>query len=168
MAAKARFGPPLLVPVFGNGGVPPAWLEGQLGSPTVRILDVRNDGASRERIRHRGRAGVPSTFSSGHIPGSVPLDVRGSLFDACGAFVSAPELAILMSTLGVGDEHTVVVVGDGPGGAANDAVRALSRYGHRDVHLLEGGFSRWVGEGRGVSYELVRHAPASFTARVPT
>jgi len=123
MAAKARFAPPPFVPLTGNGGVSPAWLEAQRGSTRLRILDVRHDGAL------------------------VPLDVRGSLFDA---------------------SHTVVVVGDGPGAAANDAVRALFRYGHRDVHLLEGGFSRWIGEGRGVSYELVRHAPASFTARVPT
>lgn len=30
-----------------------------------------------------------------------------------------------------------------------------------------GGFPRWAGEGRAVSREVVRHAPVSFTAKVP-
>jgi thiosulfate/3-mercaptopyruvate sulfurtransferase len=46
------------------------------------------------------------------------------------------------------------------------AVWALARYGHTDVHVLEGGLARWVAEGRPVSREIVRHRPASFTAKV--
>ena len=153
MAAKARSAA-LSAPSSssGIGAVLPLWLEPRLGSDTLRILDVR----------------AASAFRVGHIPWSVPLDVRRSLFEPSGAFVSAPELAIVMSSLGVGDEHTVVVVGDGLVGPALDAARALFRYQHRDVHVLEGGFSRWVAEGRWVSREVVRHAPASFTARVPS
>jgi thiosulfate/3-mercaptopyruvate sulfurtransferase len=155
MAAKARFAPvsaPSSSSSSGIGAVLPLWLEPRLGSETLRILDVR----------------ALAAFRAGHIPWSVPLDVRRSLFEPSGAFVSAPELAIVMSTLGVGDEHSVVIVGDGLVGPALDAARALYRYQHRDVHVLEGGFSRWIAEGRWVSREIVRHAPASFTARVPS
>jgi 3-mercaptopyruvate sulfurtransferase SseA len=60
-----------------------------------------------------------------------------------------------MSGLGVGDEHTIVLVDEG-------------RYGHADVHVLEGGFARWIGEGRAVSREIIRHSPASYTVKVPS
>ena len=75
---------------------------------------------------------------------------------------------MVMSGLGVGDDHTVVIVDDGCPESANAAARALARYGHRDVHVLEGGFARWVGEGRTTTRAIVRHRAASFTARVPS
>jgi thiosulfate/3-mercaptopyruvate sulfurtransferase len=120
--------------------------------------------ASRER--HPTRGGPSSLYLSGHVPGAVPLDVRAALFDEDGEVVSGPELALAMSCLGVGDEHTIVLVDEGRPDAALAAAWALLRYGHRDVHVLEGGFTRWVGEGRAVSCDVVRHPPASYTARV--
>jgi thiosulfate/3-mercaptopyruvate sulfurtransferase len=179
------------------GGVAPAWLERRLGSPTLRVLDVRTDTPSADasgprlraanavelrayahlgapaawktsRERHPARRGPSAAFAEGHVPGAVPLDVRALLFDDVGDVVSAPELAIVMSSLGVGDGHTVVLVDEGRPEAALAAAWALTRYGHGDVHVLEGGFARWVGEGRAVSRALVRHPPASFTARVPS
>lgn len=65
-----------------------------------------------------------------HVPGAVALDVRAVLFDEVGDVVSAPEIAMAMSGLGVGDGHTIVIV------------------------------------GRAVSREIIRHRPASFTAKV--
>jgi thiosulfate/3-mercaptopyruvate sulfurtransferase len=120
------------------------------------------------RERHPARSGPSSLYLGGHVPGAVALDVRAVLFDDDGEVVSGPEVALAMSSLGVGDEHTIVLVDEGRPDAALAAAWALSRYGHRDVHVLEGGFARWVGEGRPVSREIVRHRPASYTARVPS
>lgn len=148
-----------------TGAVTPAWLEARLASAELRVLDVRADTV---RDRYPARRGLPSGYVKGHIPGSVALDVRTVLFDESGDVVSAPELAMAMSALGVGDGHTIVLV-DAFRSDADTAVAAawaLARYGHEDVYVLEGGFARWSGEGRAVSRELVRHAPASFTARV--
>jgi 3-mercaptopyruvate sulfurtransferase SseA len=179
------------------GGVTPSWLESRLAHADLRILDVRadapRDDASGTRLRSGGnvelrpfahlgappawkmsrerypaRRGLPPAYVQGHIPGAVALDVRAVLFDEAGDVVSAPELAIAMSGLGVGDGHTIVLVDEGRPDAAVAAAWALARYGHRDVHVLEGGFARWVGEGRAVSREILRHPPASFTARVPS
>jgi len=116
--------------------------------------------------RHATRRGPSNVFVRGHVRGAIALDVRALLFDDDGDVVSAPELAMAMSGLGVGDGHTIVLVDDGRPDAALAAAWALARYGHRDVHVLEGGFTRWVGEGRAVSRESARLAPASFTARV--
>lgn len=122
--------------------------------------------ASKER--HPARRGPSAAYLGGHVPGAIPLDVRASLFDDAGDVVSAPELAMVMSGLGVGDGDTVIFVDEGRPEAALAAAWALARYGQPHVHVLEGGFTRWVGEGRKVSKELVRLAPASFTAKVPS
>jgi thiosulfate/3-mercaptopyruvate sulfurtransferase len=179
------------------GGVAPAWLARRLAVPTLRIIDVRTEvrssDASGTRLRATGnvelrpyahlggppvwkanrerhaRASGPSLlYLGGHVPGAVALDVRAVLFDDDGEVVSGPEVALAMSSLGVGDEHTIVLVDEGRPDAALAAAWALTRYGHHDVHVLEGGFTRWVGEGRAVSREIVRHVPASYTARVPS
>jgi rhodanese-related sulfurtransferase len=194
MAARSRpFAPS--APSSAIGGVIPAWLEARLAFPTLRVLDVRTDAPSGDasgtrlraantvelrpfahlggpagwktsRERHPVRRGPSAAYLSAHVPGAVPLDVRAVLFDDAGDVVSAPELAMAMSGLGVGDGHTIVLVDEGRPEAALAAAWALARYGHRDVHVLEGGFARWVGEGRKVSREIVRFAAASFTARV--
>lgn len=145
----------------GVRAVTPSWLEARLTRSDLRILDVRADGP-REPA-HRG----PSTaYVKSHVPGAVALDVRASLFDEVGDVVSAPEMAMAMSALGIGDGHTIVLVDAFRPDTAAAAVWALARYGHTDVHVLEGGFARWVAEGRAVSREIVRHRPASFTAKV--
>jgi thiosulfate/3-mercaptopyruvate sulfurtransferase len=100
------------------------------------------------------------------VPGAVALDVWAVLFGEDGEVVSAPELAIAMSGRGVGDDHDIVLVDEGPPEAARAAAWALARYGHHGVQVLDGGFTRWVGEGRPITREAVRHPPASFTARV--
>ena len=175
----------------------PAWLERRLAHATLRILDVRTEARSNDasgtrlratgnvelrpyahlggppvwktnRERHPTRLGPSSLYLSGHVPGAIALDVRAVLFDDDGGVVSGPELALAMSTLGVGDEHTIVLVDEGRPEAALAAAWALTRYGHHDVHVLEGGLTRWVGEGRAVSREIVRYPPAGYTARVPS
>lgn len=163
--------PPDSPVLAGIGHVAPSWLERRLRLATTRVLDVRSEPLSAHdesgpRLRRISRrAGLP--FLDGHVPGSVALDVR-VLFDDRGDVVSAPELAMAMSGLGVGDEHTVVLVDEGRSDAALAAAWALKRFGHADVYVLDGGFARWIGEGRPVSREVVRHPPASYTAKVPS
>ena len=171
------------------------WLNEHLHAKWLRIVDVRGLGSVRdERSGPRLRldeeaprfveigpragwqrigswpktASLPPAFLAGHIPGSVSLDVGGRLFDEKGAFVSAPELAMAMSEIGVGDEHTVVLVDDGRPSAALVAAWALRRHGHVETLVLGGGFPRWTAEGRPVTRDVVRYPYASFTARIPS
>lgn len=177
------------------GVISSRWLAENLGASWLRILDVRGgapvrDDRSGPRLRSyedsprfvelgpKGgwlRAGVwPATSSPrtsylrGHVPGSTSLDVGLRLFDESGTLVCALELAMAMSQLGVGDEHTVVLVDDSSPAAALVAAWALRRYGHAETLILSGGFPRWAAEGRPVSHEVVTYPFASFTARIPS
>ena len=180
-----------------DGLVSARWLAQHLGASWLRIVDVRGAGLVRDersgpRLRVEDdpprfvelgpRAGwartgswpknagaqPPAVFLNGHIPGSTSLDVGRRLFDESGAFVSPLELAMVMSEIGVGDEHTVVLVDEGRPAAALVAAWALRRHGHADTLILNGGFPRWVAEGRPVTRDIVKHPFASFTARIPS
>jgi len=124
----------------------PVWLEPRLSTRRLSILDVR-----------------PS-YRAGHLPGAVALDVD-QLFDGAGNVVTAPEVALVMSRLGVDDEDTIVIVDEGPPQRALAAASVLTRYGHPDVYLLDGGHTRWTAEGRAVTRDVPRRPTASFTAR---
>ncbi len=131
-----------------DGTVSPEWLAAHLDAPWLRVVDVR-----------------VGPFVRGRIPGSTLLDVGQRLLTRDGAIVSAAELAMAMSEIGVGDDHTVVLVdGDAPLDATI-AAKALRRYGHLDTHVLAGGFPRWAREHRPVVREVAKHPPASFTAK---
>lgn len=123
-------------------------------------------GWKTSKDKYTAGPGPSAAFRRGHIPGALALDVRAELFDDSGQLVSAPELALAMSGLGIGDGDTIVFVDEGRAEAALVGAWALARYGHTDVHVLEGGFMRWTAEGRQVSTAIVRRLPASFTARV--
>lgn len=127
------------------------WLAARLDAPWLRIVDVR-----------------VGPFVRGRIPGSTLLDVGRRLLHPDGSLVSAPELAMAMSEIGVGDDHTVVLVdGDAPLDA-KIAAKALRRYGHAGTHVLAGGYPRWARERRPVVTDLAKHPFASFTARTPS
>ena len=128
----------------------PAWLQRHTGARRVRILDVR----------------PRALYQRGHVPGAVHAHARSILFDRRGAVLSAGEVALAMSNLGVGDEHTIILVDDGPSDDARAAARALARYGHYDVHVLDGGLGRWLAEGRPLSLTATEYPTASFTAKV--
>lgn len=175
-----------------SGLASPAWLAENLGAEWLRVLDVRSpatvrDDRSGTRLRvdddpprfvevgpRAGwlRAGewpsleqARAPYLRGHIAGSTFIDVGARLFDAEGSLVWGPELAMVMSEAGVSDGHTVVLIDDSRPAAALALEWALRRYGHADTLLLEGGYPRWVAEGRPVTQSIVKHPFGSFTAK---
>lgn len=117
------------------------------------------------RARSWARSGPSERFARGHLPGAAWLDVRAALFDEAGEVVTAPEVALAMSGLGVGDEHAIVLVDDGSLARARAAAWVLARSGCERAAVLAGGFGHWALERRPITTATVRHPPASFTAR---
>ena len=132
----------------------PEWLWAQRGDPALRIIDTRSAEA----------------YDAGHIPGAVALGAHPWLKATADPLqiAGADELAALMARLGVGDGTTVVAYSDNSGLTAARLWWLLRTYGHRNAKVLDGGWERWIQEGRPVSTERATPAPARFVPRPDT
>ncbi len=135
------------------------WLAAHLGDPTVRVVD----GSFK-------LPGVTPTaqedYAQRHIPGAPFFDID-TISDHASSLPHmlprADEFARHMNRLGLGDEHLVVVY-DGTGWSSAWRVWWMLRvFGHDKVALLSGGLQKWLAEGRPVTAEVPRPAPARFT-----
>ena len=114
----------------------------------------------------------PSEYAAGHISGaSNPPDnyYKTSLDDR--THIQGPkQFAATMESLGIGD-NSLVVAYDRTGGLyALRLMWALHYYRHANVKMLDGGYQKWVSEGRAMSVDGVSEdgsGSATFTAREP-
>lgn len=145
------------------------WLAEHLTDPALRIVDIR--GIIRPPdAPHPHYEANHKAYLEAHIPGAVFVDWTTDITEP-GAPVkmtlARPErFAALMSRLGIGDEHIVVVYEDGAGQIAARLWWVLNYYGHPAVKLLNGGFRKWVAEGRPVTAQLPHYPPTAFTPKV--
>ena len=142
--------------------VEPAWLEPRLADPGIRVVDASWYLAAMNRDAR-------AEYAASHLPGAVFLDLSSDLADTRAPLrntVAAPEaLARAVAARGIGTDHHVIVY-DRLGGYSAGRVWWTLRYaGHGNVSLLDGGFGRWVAEGRPVTSAEPWHAPARFVAR---
>ncbi len=135
----------------------PDWLAAHLPDPAVRIIDC----------------GLPDAYGRAHIPGAVGLPVHHYIKEPdpgggpFGVHVMAQaDFEALMGSLGVDGATTVVVYDDDNARPATRLWWVLNYYGHANVKVLNGGWQRWLSEGRPVTFHVAAPAPAVFTARV--
>jgi thiosulfate/3-mercaptopyruvate sulfurtransferase len=114
--------------------------------------------------------GAPEEYLAGHIPGAVYVDWTQDivdLADSVPAQIAPPDkFAVVMSERGIGDQTKVVAVDHLGGQFATRLWWALTFYGHDQAFVLDGGWDRWVEEGRTIEAGPVKHARADFHARV--
>ena len=139
--------------------ITPAELRTRLTAVTV--LDVR--------YRMGGPPGVDE-YAAGHVPGAAYVDLDRDLAAAPGERGRHPlpdpaDFEAAMRRAGVRDSRPVVVYDDWQGRAAARAWWLLRDCGHRDVRVLDGGWSAWVEEGGQVSTGTPAPATGDFTAR---
>ena len=125
------------------------WLQTHLKDDDIRIVDcsvnIRVVDCSVSFIN-------PNSYTEGHIPGAVSLEVMKQLSDPKGRvpwlILPSDQFESLMGKLGISNDTTVVVY-DAFGGAwAARLWWALMYYGHNDVKMLNGGIRRWKAEGK--------------------
>ncbi len=138
-------------------------LEQRFDDPDWVVFDCRHDLADPAR----GRA----EYAASHIPGARFLHLDDDL--------SAPKTGkngrhplphpdALMEKLGRAgvDSRKQVVVYDAQGGMVAARMWWLLRWlGHLPVAVLDGGWPRWIAEGRPQSAEIPRPQPASFSGK---
>jgi thiosulfate/3-mercaptopyruvate sulfurtransferase len=120
------------------------FLAERLNHPSLAVIEVDED---------------TTAFDRGHIPGAVSVDWKGELHSAPRRdFVSAQELAALLSAKGVGGQ-TIVLYGGNNNWFAAYAYWLCKYRGIDDVRLLDGGRTKWELEGRAMTTDVKAPTP---------
>jgi thiosulfate/3-mercaptopyruvate sulfurtransferase len=137
-----------------------AWLEAHLSDDDLCLVDARwrGDGTSRD------------LYQRGHLPGAVHLDWHRdvSWTDERGIrdlLLPLEPFAAVMEAVGIGDQTRVVAYAETDHSGAARLWWALRFYGHEQVAVLNGGWTKWVAEGRPVSTESAHPISTRFTPR---
>lgn len=149
------------------------WLAERLGTPGLRIVDIRGYvtttdlGGGRQRAEYTAARGE---FDAAHIPGAVFVDWTIDIVDPDGdvkAQIAPPDrFAAAMSARGVGDETDAVIVDQTGGYFATRLWWALRYHGHDRAAVLDGGFNKWAAERRPLTSESAPSAPVVFTPAI--
>jgi thiosulfate/3-mercaptopyruvate sulfurtransferase len=143
------------------------WLAAHLGDQDLRVVDVRGKvlppGNTPRYVSKR------ADYDAGHVPGAVFVDWTRDIVDQADPVpvqVATPQaFAATMAELDIGDSTLVVTYDDYDHAFAGRLAWVLRYYGHDAVRILDGGWTRWVAEGRPVSTEVAARGRASFTPR---
>jgi len=126
------------------------WLASNLGAPNIRVVDIR--GVVRPPGSHPRYAPKRDAYDEGHIPGAVFVDWTRDIVDLKDPvpvqIAGAEEFAAKMGEVGVGDDTLVIAYDDHHHVFSGRLAWALRYYGHDAVRVLDGGWNRWISEGR--------------------
>ncbi|MGE3397278.1 MAG: 3-mercaptopyruvate sulfurtransferase [Sphingomonas sp.] len=138
------------------------WLAKEIGGPDLRVVDATFFLPTDKRDAR-------AEYEAAHIPGAVFFDIGeiADLDDPLPHMLPSEEkFASRMQTLGLGDGNRIVVYDNSPLHTAARAWWMLKAFGAHHVAILDGGFQKWMAEGR--AYDIGRdlHRHAHFTARL--
>lgn len=147
------------------------WLEDHLGDPDLRIFDCSTvlqfeDGGKRPyRVLN-----CAAEHAEGHIPGAQCLDLQRDFSDddsPYGMTLADPEtVASAFERVGVGDGTRVVLYSRRSPSWATRFWWMLRWLGFDSVAVLDGGFEKWVAEGRPLSTEDGSNPRGNMTLRL--
>ncbi len=116
-----------------------AWVQNHTHDANMAIIDCDVD-AGYKRGHIPGAALVPDNFEKNPDTGRVHL-------------MSAEQFTALCQGLGIGDDSLVIAYDNSQSLTAARLWWALNTYGHSNVKVLDGGWRRWVTEGRAISFD---------------
>jgi len=120
------------------------WLAEHLGEPDLAVVDASwFMPASGRKARDE--------YLQAHIPGARFLDID-ALSDrtnpAPHMLPSADDFSRAMEELGIGSDDRIIVYDNSPIRTAARGWFMLRHFGAREVAILDGGFKKWLAEGR--------------------
>ena len=128
-----------------------AWVAAHLEDSNVVIVDTDVDAA----------------YTRGHIPGAVIVQDNWQKNPDTGRvnIMSPGQFKAMCEGLGIGDDTLVITYDNSQSLYATRFWWAINYYGHSGVKVLDGGWRRWVSEGRPV--DLSRTTAATGTTFTP-
>jgi thiosulfate/3-mercaptopyruvate sulfurtransferase len=146
------------------------WLAEHLDDPDIRVVDMRGYVVTRpvgpgvDEAEYRG---ARDEYLAAHIPGAVYIDWTRDIIDPHDQVpvqIAPPNrFAAAMAERGIGDGTHVIAVDHAGGQYATRLWWALDYYGHDRVSVLDGGWNRWLDEGRPTESGAVKVPRAEFT-----
>ncbi len=141
--------------------------DGPVTSPLIDAGGLRRALARTTVLDVRWRLGAPhggQAYAAGHVPGAAYVDLDTDLAGPAGAGGRHPlpdpeAFAQAMRKVGVRLDRPVVVYDDWAGRAAARAWWLLRHHGHRDVRVLDGGWSAWTAAGGRVEVTATAERP---------
>jgi len=118
------------------------WLAENINTSELRIIDY---GRKIE------------DYQTGHIPGAIFVGREAVWDEINGVSGMLPSMEAMMAALekaGISNDHPVVIYDDMGGLWASRLFWALEYLGHRDIHILNGGWNKWVETGYPVQVEV--------------
>jgi len=128
-----------------------AWVDGHKSDANVVIVDCDVD-AAYNRGHIAGAVLVPDNFEKNPDTGRVNI-------------MNPDQFAAMCQGLGIGDDTLVITYDNSQSLYAARLWWALNYYGHANVKVLNGGWRRWVSEGRQV--DLARPPAATGVKFTP-
>jgi thiosulfate/3-mercaptopyruvate sulfurtransferase len=129
------------------------WVAQHSTDSNVRVVEVDVD---------------TKAYKEGHVPGAIGWDWTSQLCDVVRRdILSKTQFEKLMADSGVSNSTTVVLYGDNNNWFAAWALWQMKMYGHNDVRIMNGGRKKWLAEGREVSIDVPKPAPAKYQASGP-
>jgi thiosulfate/3-mercaptopyruvate sulfurtransferase len=142
------------------------WLADHLGASKLVVLDATVLVASAPYSGYV--SGHEQYILTGHIPGAQFADVLETFSDPDGKFpFTKPkrgQFEDAVSALGIDNETTVVVYDSVVGQWAARIWWLFRAWGYDDVAVLDGGYAKWLAEGRDTEIGHTPVVAASFTA----
>ena len=144
-------------------------LERRLEDPDLRILDCTTHLVPDPKVTYQVVPGR-TDFEKGHIPGAQFVDVQGDLSDKDHRFrfmrPSVEGFSAAMSRFGVGEGTRVVLYSTANPWWATRVWWMLRIFGFDNAAVLNGGWQKWIREGRPVETGPARpRQPDRFVAR---
>lgn len=134
------------------------WLKQRLNDPNLRILDVRTSDPR-----------LPMGYRMGHVPGAIALDPTREFYARMphGRDVAPTEIiAQALGSHGVSHDTTVVIYDEWTGQLAAMTFWVLRMIGHRDLHILHGGWALWQKSGGAVKQNAPQLPAVEYRAEL--
>jgi thiosulfate/3-mercaptopyruvate sulfurtransferase len=145
------------------------WLADHLEDPDLRIYESTvflhhvEEGPDAPYRVESGRA----QFEAAHIPTSGFIDIAEDLSDTSAPtnfmMPSAEQFAEAVGRAGLGDDARVVVYSRGNKQWSTRFWWMLRAMGFDNAAVLDGGWEKWIAEGRSASSSPAAYPPATFT-----
>jgi thiosulfate/3-mercaptopyruvate sulfurtransferase len=130
-----------------------AWVAEHVTHPNVRIVEVDVNNAA---------------YDEGHVPNAIAWAWTSQLCDTVKRdILSKQQFEQLMSDSGVGPNTTVILYGDNNNWFAAWAFWQARIYGHQDLRIMNGGRTKWLAEGRELSFDRPVFPSTTYSASEP-